>query len=63
MRYCIGVDLGGTNIAVGLVDMDSKSIVDKCSRKTNAPRPCASISKDIAEMCRELADKAGIPLT
>ena len=62
MKYCIGVDLGGTNIAVGLVDLDSKRIIDKLSRKTRAPRPCTEISADIADMCRELCTRAGIRL-
>ena len=62
MKYCIGVDLGGTNIAVGLVDLDSKRIVDKVSRKTRAPRPCVEISQDIADMCRELCHRSKIKL-
>ena len=62
MRYCIGVDLGGTNIAVGLVDLHSKRILEKTSCKTRAPRPCESISDDIAAMCRELCKKRGIRL-
>lgn len=24
MRYCIGIDLGGTNIAGGIADLDGK---------------------------------------
>jgi len=62
MKYCIGVDLGGTNIAVGLVDLDSKRILQKKSIKTNAPRPCLEISKDIKTLCVELCDKEGIKL-
>ena len=60
MRYCIGVDLGGTNIAAGLVDLDSKSIVRKISIKTRAPRPCIEISKDIADLCTRLCEEEGI---
>ncbi len=60
MRYCIGVDLGGTNIAVGLVNMDSKKILRSKSVKTNAPRSCRSISEDIAQLCRELCADEGI---
>ena len=36
--YRIGVDLGGTNIAVGVVDENYK-IVGRGMGKTNAPRP------------------------
>ena len=42
MKYNIGVDLGGTNIAAGLVDENVKIIV-KQSRKTNHPRPAEEI--------------------
>ena len=60
MKYCIGIDLGGTNIAAGLVDLDSKSIVRKSSVKTRAPRPCEEISKDIADLCKRLCDDEGV---
>lgn len=52
-RYALGVDLGGTNIAVGLVDEDHH-IVDHLSRKTNLPRPEEEVEQSIAEICREL---------
>ncbi len=63
MRCCIGVDLGGTNIAVGLVDMDGERILRKKSVKTNAPRPCREISRDIVTVCRELCSDEGIELS
>ena len=47
MEYCIGVDLGGTNIAVGIVDLEHKNIVRNASIKTCAPRPCEEIAADI----------------
>ncbi len=50
-NYCIGVDLGGTNIAVGLVDLDARKIVRQAGAKTNAPRSCEEISADIAKLC------------
>ncbi len=62
MKYCIGVDLGGTNIAVGLINSDSKRIVEKHSVKTNAPRPCQEISKDISDVCYELCRRENISL-
>ena len=63
MRYCIGVDLGGTNIAVGLIDLDGKVILHKKSVKTRAPRPCVEISEDIKELCLTLCEMEGIDLS
>jgi glucokinase len=62
MRYCIGVDLGGTNIAVGLIDLDGKVILHKKSVKTRAPRPCEEISADIKDVCLYLCDAEGITI-
>lgn len=62
-QYCIGVDLGGTNIAVGLVRLDTKSIARQFSVKTNAPRSCESISADIAEVSKKLCSQEGIKLS
>ena len=63
MRYCIGVDLGGTNIAIGLVDLDGKVILHKKSVKTRAPRPCKEISADIKDVCIYLCNEEGIALS
>ena len=62
-NYCIGVDLGGTNIAVGLVDLDSRKIVRQTSTKTNAPRSCEAISSDIAKLCESLCALERIKLS
>jgi len=56
MKYAIGVDLGGTNIAVGLVDENWK-IIDKMSIPTRAPRPAEEIVKDMASLSAALAEK------
>lgn len=61
-KYCIGVDLGGTNIAVGIVDLDSKKIVRKKSIKTKAPRSCMDICLDINALCRDLCRMQGIEM-
>ena len=63
MRYCIGVDLGGTNIAVGLLELDGKVIVSKKSTKTLAPRSVESIADDMAMLCRAVTADAGIGLS
>lgn len=54
--FRIGVDLGGTNIAAGLVDEEYR-IVDRLSVKTNVPRPAESIISDIAGLVRQLCER------
>ena len=54
----IGIDLGGTNIAVGLVD-DTPSVIAQASRPTDAKRPYQEIIRDMAELCKEVTEKAG----
>ena len=63
MKYCIGVDLGGTNIAIGLIDLDAQVILHKKSVKTRAPRPCEEISADIRDVCLTLCEREGITLS
>ena len=60
MEFCIGVDLGGTNIAVGIVDLAKKSIVRKASIKTCAPRSCESIAEDIVKLSRDICALEGV---
>lgn len=62
LLYSIGVDLGGTNIAVGLVDLNSRNIVRQRSVKTDAPRPCESIAMDIKTVSESLCQEEGISL-
>ncbi|MBQ8249033.1 MAG: ROK family protein [Clostridia bacterium] len=59
--YYIGVDLGGTNIAVGVVDQDYK-IIAKGSVPTNAERPADDIMKDMADLCKKLVSQANLTL-
>lgn len=54
--YRIGIDLGGTNIVVGLVEQDLR-IVDKCSVKTQVPRSVESMTADMAQMARTLLER------
>lgn len=60
--YRIGIDLGGTNIAGGLVDKDHK-IIAKASIKTEASRPAEEIVSGIASLCRKLCDMQNIGVT
>ncbi len=47
MAYSIGIDLGGTNIVVGIVD-DSCKILDRDRVKTRAPRSAESLVDTMA---------------
>ena len=60
--YRIGVDLGGTNIAVGLVD-ENYRIVLKESTPTGAERPGEAIVDDIAKLCKKVCVEAGITVS
>ena len=57
--YYIGIDLGGTNIAAGIVDENYK-IVRKASTPTNAERSADEITADIAALCKRLVEEEGI---
>ncbi len=58
----LGVDLGGTNIAVGIVDENYK-LVHKDSVPTEAQRAPEAIVDDIAMLCRRVLDDKGIALS
>lgn len=61
MKYYIGVDLGGTNIAVGIVDQNF-TIIGRGKVKTNAPRPAADIVSGIAQACQIALNDAGLSI-
>lgn len=58
-EYYLGIDLGGTNIVVGLVD-DTGHILVKESIKTKAPRSPESICDDIAVLCKKILAGKGL---
>ena len=60
--YRIGIDLGGTNIAVGLVNEFCR-IVTKKSTPTLASRPSDEITADMARLCLEVCAEAKTPIT
>ena len=60
--YRIGVDLGGTNIAVGLIN-DEYEIIARAGTKTNIPRPAEEIFVDIVKCAKEAVAKAGIEMS
>ena len=59
--YYIGIDLGGTNIAAGVVD-DDHNIIVKSSVPTGASRPADEITADIAKLCISVAAQAGLTI-
>ena len=59
--YRIGVDLGGTNIAVGVVTEDLK-VIGRGKVKTKCPRPAAEIFDDIAVAVNMAVKDAGISM-
>ncbi|MDL2324506.1 ROK family protein [Ruminococcaceae bacterium OttesenSCG-928-A16] len=60
--YRIGVDLGGTNIKVGIVDEQDR-ILAKKSVKTRAERPWQEVAKDIAELAMRLLAELKIDIS
>ncbi len=60
--YRIGIDLGGTNIAAAIVGEDFK-IIRKKSIPTGAERKASLIMDDMAGLCRDVCDEAGISLS
>ena len=59
--YYVGIDLGGTNIAAGLVDEDN-NIVKKMSVPTLPERGNDAVTSDIAKLISDLASSYGISL-
>lgn len=59
--YYIGIDLGGTNIAAGLVD-ENNTIVKKMSVPTLPERGNDAVAEDIARLVKDLAASYGITL-
>ena len=60
--YRIGVDLGGTNIAVAIVD-ENYNIINKGSVPTKAQRDASFIMDDMAALCRKVCDGAGVNIS
>ena len=59
--YHLGIDLGGTNIAVGVVD-ENYNIVGRGKIKTNAPRPAEEICDDMAKAAKMAIEDAGLTM-
>lgn len=59
--YYIGIDLGGTNIAVGVVSEEAK-IIATDSVPTLAEREYPEIVADMAMVCKRVVEKAGLTM-
>ena len=59
--YYVGIDLGGTNIAVGVCN-GNYEIIGRAENKTNAPRPCEEICADMAKTVKAAVENAGITM-
>lgn len=57
--YRIGIDLGGTNTAAGLVDENGR-IIDRETVKTNLPTDLGRITRDISQLCACLMGRNGL---
>ncbi len=57
----VGVDLGGTNIAVGVVS-EAGSILAEAGGKTQPDRPYQAIARDMAELIKKAVAKARLTL-
>ena len=59
--YRLGVDLGGTNISVGVVN-DKWEIIGRGKRKTGAGRPAGEVMADVAAASMDAVKDAGLKL-
>ena len=59
--YYLGIDLGGTNIAAGIVDENCKILI-KGSVPTMSNRDGKLIIKDMANLCKKLIDDMGLTI-
>ncbi len=60
--YHIGIDLGGTNIAVGVTD-DEFNIIGRGKRKTPAGAQSDGILKEMAKAARQAVENAGLEMS
>lgn len=60
-RYGLGIDLGGTKILAGIVDLESGKILGSSRKKTHAERGAQAIADRVNEVAQEALDDAKIP--
>ena len=59
--FTIGIDLGGTNIVAAVVD-EKYNIIAKAKTPTAVPRSAELIFDDIAKVCKDAVEKAGLTM-
>ena len=59
--YTLGIDLGGTNIAIGLCD-ENLNIVDKGSVPTGASREGELVVRDMADLAKNIIERNNLTL-
>ena len=62
MKYCFGVDIGGTTVKIGLFKTDGE-LVDKWEIKTRTENKGEAILPDIAESLKKKMEEKGIEAT
>jgi len=62
MNFYLGIDLGGTNIAAGIVN-ENYEIIVKHREKTDAKKPFEDIVADIARTGKRAVELSGIPFS
>ena len=60
MEYRVGIDLGGTNVAVGVVD-ENKQIIARASIKTRPERMLDDVIYDIGCCVKEAVKRRELP--
>lgn len=61
MKYYVGIDLGGTNIAAGVIN-ENFEIVSKAKTKTNLPRSAREICDDMVSVTKGAIESAGLEI-
>ena len=59
MQYAIGIDLGGTNVAAGIVD-ETYALIAQESIPTGASRPWQDVAADMAALALRLCGTCGL---
>ena len=59
MKHYLGIDLGGTNIATGVID-ENYQFVARHSVPTRGTRPFETVVRDIAAAARAVVAQTGL---